>query len=228
MPLHVSRLLFFPCLLLATCVLTFRPQYAHYLVSKLVELQVDIEEKDDIIEKKDDIIERLKAEIERLKRDNKQIIATVQEMTNCREESHAVSVTSEDNEAGDGEKDILCASLEDSLLFKEITNCVDEDEKVDHAVSFTEDNEEGNVQENVVCMSFADNSRYLELKMSNSPSLKDFTFVDKELAMCEKIKSLKHTLKEALKRMDDNDETVKRVAAKSAALAFALKEFQER
>jgi septal ring factor EnvC (AmiA/AmiB activator) len=92
-------------------VLTFRPQYAHYLVSKLVELQVDIEEKDDIIEKKDDIIERLKAEIEQLKRDNKQIIATVQEMTNCREESHAVSVTSEDNEAGDGEKDILCASL---------------------------------------------------------------------------------------------------------------------
>ena len=175
MPLHVSRLLFFPCLLLATCVLTFRPQYAHYLVSKLVELQVDIEEKDDIIEKKDDIIERLKEENEQLKRENKQVIATIQEMTNCREESHAVSVTSEDNKAGDGEEYILCASLKDSLLFKEITNCVDEDEEVDHAVS---DNEEGNVQENVVCMSFADYLRYLELKRSNSPSLKDFTFVD--------------------------------------------------
>jgi len=159
-------------------VLTFRPQYAHYLVSKLVELQVDIEEKDDIIEKKDDIIERLKEENEQLKRENKQIIATVQEMTNCREESHAVSVTSEDNEAGDGEEYILCASLKDSLLFKEIPNCVDEDEEVDHAVSVTEDNEEGNVQENVVCMSFADYLRYIELKMSNSPSMKDFTFVD--------------------------------------------------
>ena len=106
---------------------------------------MDIEEKDDIIE--DDIIERLKEENEQLKRENKQIIATVHEMTNCREESHAVSVTSEDNEAGDG-------------------------------VSVTEDNEEGNVQENVVCMSFADYLRYIELKMSNSPSLKDFTFVD--------------------------------------------------
>lgn len=120
-------------------------------------------------EEKDDIIERLKEEIEQLKRDNKQIIPTVQEMTNCLEESHAVSATSED-----GEEYILCASLKDSLLFKEITNY----EEVDHAVSVTEDNEEGNVQENVVCMSFADYLRYLDLKMSNSPSLKEFTFVD--------------------------------------------------
>lgn len=61
------------------------------------------------------------------------------------------------------------------MLFKEITNCVDEDEEVDHAVS---DNEEGNVQENVVRMSFADYLRYLELKRSNSPLLKIFTVVD--------------------------------------------------